>query len=302
MSEEQAGGERSDGGWLGVELRHLAALAAIAQEGSFRLAARRLGYVQSAISQQIAALERIVGATLVDRERGSGTVRLSAKGRLMLRHAEGVLAEVQAARADLACVDGHGHALRVGATHDVATHVLPRMAGELHAPLADGTLVLVERSHDTTLLELVDDGALDLAFAELPLPEGPYRHLEVAASPWRLYGGPEDGTVTVDVLARLPLVGSRSSRAFAEVETRLAREAGTPRIVFRADVWLTVRALVDASIGAALIPALLSPSDHAGCSVGVELPPFRLAVLWHRERRLPELAQRFTAIASRELG
>ena len=63
--------------WLGVELRHLAALQAIAAEGTFGKAARRLGYTQSAVSQQIATLERIVGERLLDRPGGPRPVALT---------------------------------------------------------------------------------------------------------------------------------------------------------------------------------------------------------------------------------
>src|SRR5919197_2541536 len=87
--------------WLGVELRHFLALEAVARERSFGRAARSLGYTQSAVSQQIAALERLVGQTLVARPGGPKPVSLTEAGRLLLTHAEAIAARVAAAQADL---------------------------------------------------------------------------------------------------------------------------------------------------------------------------------------------------------
>src|SRR5256885_14460806 len=87
--------------WLGLELRHLVALKAIAEHGTFGKAARSLGYTQSAISQQIATLERIVGQKLIDRPGGPKRVSLTEAGQLLLRHADGITARLQAAHADL---------------------------------------------------------------------------------------------------------------------------------------------------------------------------------------------------------
>ena len=57
-----------------LELRHLAALRSVAEEGSFIGAADALGYSQAAISQQIAALERCIGQTVFDRQIGRAHV------------------------------------------------------------------------------------------------------------------------------------------------------------------------------------------------------------------------------------
>src|SRR3989337_2059534 len=101
---------------LGVEVRHIAALHAIAEERSFHAAAARLGYSQSAVSQQIATLERIVGGKLIGGPGGPRTVFLTALGELVLRHAEAIVARLQAARADAdAMLEGDLGTLRVGA-------------------------------------------------------------------------------------------------------------------------------------------------------------------------------------------
>ena len=95
--------------WLGVELRHLAALEAVAREHSFGRAATALGYTQSAISQQIATLERSVGERLIERPGGSRPVALTEAGELLLGHAAAIVARLKAAQADLRAL-GEGRA------------------------------------------------------------------------------------------------------------------------------------------------------------------------------------------------
>ena len=63
--------------WPGLELKHLVALHTVAQTGTFGRAAHQLGYTQSAMSQQIAALEALVGHRLVERSRGQSGVELT---------------------------------------------------------------------------------------------------------------------------------------------------------------------------------------------------------------------------------
>src|SRR2546423_10883571 len=114
--------------WLGVEVRHFAALQALAHEGSFGRAAGRLGYTQSAVSQQVATLERIVGERLVERPGGPRAVSLTEAGSLLLRHAESIVARLQAAQADLhAMRSGEAGVLRVGTFQSAGARLLPEI-------------------------------------------------------------------------------------------------------------------------------------------------------------------------------
>src|SRR5215210_608872 len=101
--------------WIGVELRHFLALDAVATERSFHRAAAKLGYTQSAISQQIAALERVVGEKLVERPGGSQPVRLTRAGGIVMEHAHAIGARLASAQADLQALSaGELDPLRLG--------------------------------------------------------------------------------------------------------------------------------------------------------------------------------------------
>ena len=122
--------------WLGVEVRHFAALDAVAREGSFGRAADRLGYTQSAVSQQIATLEKIVGETLVERPGGPRAVSLTDAGEVLLRHAEAIVARLDAAHADIAALRA-GETGALGSDVSVDRRARPsRGDAPLHARLA----------------------------------------------------------------------------------------------------------------------------------------------------------------------
>src|SRR5262245_5796300 len=117
--------------WGGLELRHLIALRSVAEARTFGRAAELLGYTQSAMSQQIASLERIVGQRLIERSRGQPSVELTEAGRLMLAHAEAVIARLEAAHADLAAFgQGELGVLHVGTYQSVSAHILPLVMRE----------------------------------------------------------------------------------------------------------------------------------------------------------------------------
>src|SRR5947207_4403515 len=166
--------------WLGVELRHLAALEALARTGSFGGAARELGYSQSAVSQQIAQLEKVVGQRLVERPGGPRPVSLTDAGRLLLRHADSIVAQLEAAQADMeALAEGAAGPLRVGIYQSVGARILPALLRRFREEWPRVEVRVREETDAADLLRLLERGELDLTFADLPLPEGPFASVEV---------------------------------------------------------------------------------------------------------------------------
>ena len=96
-----------------LDLKHLVALDAVADTGTFGRAAERLGYTQSAVSQQIASLERILGDKVFDRPGGPRPVALTPLGaELLERKPTDVPSVVKGQEGGLGTMDYHSLALR----------------------------------------------------------------------------------------------------------------------------------------------------------------------------------------------
>ena len=181
----------------------------------------RLGYAQSAISQQVAALERNVGRRLFDRPGGSRPVTLTRAGELLLDHAESILSRLSAARIDLESLDDDDvtQGLRVGAPQTVAATLLPLILRNLGASPSEIGLDIRQSNDDVELLALLEQGELDVAFAELPIAAGPLESSALLEDPFVLIVHEEHPyvdlgrPVTLDELALIPLVLSKCEPA-----------------------------------------------------------------------------------------
>ncbi len=298
--------------WLGIEFRHLAALAAIAEEGSFRAAADRLGYVQSAVSQQIAFLERTLDVRLIERARGTYPVALTDAGRLVLGHFEEILVRLGAAWADVeALSDGRAGAVRFGAPASVEAQIVPEVLTRL--PRDSKLRVKVTQTADEAACAALAENRIDAALVSGPLPDGPLIGRRVIEDPLVLLVSADaplarrgHGPRMAEVAA-LALIGRSAARdtetAFAQFEALGVQ----PRIVHTTDDDASVHALVGAGVGAAILPAL--SVDHDDDSVAAlpldgSVRSRVLSLVWHAERDLTPTLETFcdaTIAACREI-
>ena len=293
--------------WLGLDLRHLIALKAIADERSFGKAAEKLGYTQSAVSQQIATLERIVGMRLIERPGGPRPISLTEAGEILLRHAEAIQARLLAAKADMGALEaGDAGRLRVGTFQSVGAKIIPRLLRRFSESRPDVEVVLRESPDESELLEMIERGELDLTFWTLPTVPGPYETIELLHDPYVLVV-PADSPLaelkrapTLKEIVLHPLIGFNYCSAMDHVETTLASTGRAPNIVFRSDNNGTVQGLVGAGVGLALSPRLTVDEDDPSVAV-IDLhgrvPPRVIGLVWHADRHRSAAAEAFVETA-----
>jgi len=143
--------------WSSTSLR---LLRAIAESGSFTAAAVALGYTQSAVSRQMAVLERAADARLFERQ--AGGVRLTGAGLTLLRHASAALDEVDRAAQVLQGADPDGGTARLGIFTSAGAVLVPEALGLMRRRRSDVQVVTREGS-TPTLVRSLRASTLDLA-------------------------------------------------------------------------------------------------------------------------------------------
>lgn len=285
---------------LGIEFRHLAALEAIVETGSFAAAARRLGYTQSAISQQIAVLERVTELQLLERPGGRRPVTPTEAGEHLLRHAVRATAAMRAAEADLsALAEGESGTLRVATFQSVGVRVIPAVM-RLYVERRPAIQVKLVETDDELTDQLVR-GGIDLAFVADPV-ETEIELIEVLSDPYVLLAparselAQRQKPVTAREIATLPLIAYRVSTHGGEM--RLRSKGFEPEIVFRSDDSGIVQGLVGAGVGYALVPRLtVDRGDPEVAVLDVRgIPRREIGLAWHADRRLSPAAKAFVEV------
>ena len=294
--------------WLGVELRHLETFHAVARAESFSQAALKLGYTQSAVSHQIAALERIVGVRLFDRPGGRRPVSLTEHGSLLLRHADRILATLATAEAEMQTLLEGRQRLRVGVFQSVGVRIVPSVLKYFSARAPNTEIHIVERTWEADLLTEVEEGSLDLTFATLPLEEGPFQFVELMCDPLVLLVSADSelakrkSVLTFEELAHIPVMTYQRCRRVTQLSEEMRSRGLRLELLHPSEDNNTLQAMVAAGMGAAFLPRLAVEPAHLGVSVAeVELPvaPRVVVLAWHQERPPNTLAQRFITIAGR---
>src|SRR5690349_15399406 len=183
------------------ELRQLATLVAVADEGSFGRAASRLGYTQSSVSQQIAVLEKTARGPLFDRPGGPKPVRITPLGAVLLQHGRELLRRADEMRDGIERFRAGDSRIDIGTFQTVSNTILPQVIGELRDAHPGCDIRLFEEETDDP-----DLTGLDLMFFD-----GRTKHegLKLLDDPYFLAARPGDfepGPVPLTELDGLPLV------------------------------------------------------------------------------------------------
>jgi len=246
-----------------LDVRRMRVLREVAVRGSFSAAAEALSFTQSAVSQQIAALEREAGTTLV--QRNARGVRLTAAGEAVVRHAEAIMARLAEAEAELEAIAGlRGGRLRLAAFESAAATLMPPAIADFRGkhPAVELSMSLYEPESSIPLLRSGDlDLVLDFDSGSARGGDGIER-IQLLEDPMYL-ALPLDHPlahrrrVRLADLAGEPWVAGTADCECNKLISRACAVAGyEPRIAFETDDYTAMQGFVAAGVGVSLIAEL----------------------------------------------
>lgn len=263
-----------------MELRDLRTLVAIVRCGSFTAAARQLGYTQSAVSQQLAALEQEVGHQLVSRR----PVRATPAGERLVEHAARILLRVEVAESELRSLGGDATALRISACPLAAPDVLAAALRQLRSsePMLQ---VTVASADGASAVRAVTTAASDVALVEGVSAPGEPLHLADAGLLTSVPIGQAPVVVLLPAGHPLSRAPSIDLAALADAPFVVAPPAApstrSAGVQYDGRDLATLAALVAAGLGLASLPAPRCAGLQGVTAVRLRDPP-----LVHRSEAL----------------
>jgi DNA-binding transcriptional LysR family regulator len=253
-----------------LDVRRLRVLHAVSSHGSVTAAATALGFSSPAISQQLAALEREVGLPLTERA-GRG-IALTPAADILVAHTEVLLAQLDAAEAEVAALrDQVAGSVTLAAFPSAAATLVPAVWAALARSAPHVHLDLLEMEPEESL-PAAARGDVDVAVAHeydvLPRPLDPlFERRELLADPVLIAAAatafpvqPDPlalDTLALETLAGQPFLAPRAGTSCAEMTLRACAQAGfVPRVMARATDFQVLLSLVAAGAGITLIPRL----------------------------------------------
>jgi DNA-binding transcriptional LysR family regulator len=278
----------------------LRAFLAVAEAEHVTAAAGQLRLSQPAVTRAIGRLEEQFGVRLFDRP--GHRVRLNAFGRVLAKHAGTIIAQLDTADAEIAALlDPHAGPVRIGFVRSLGTWLVPDLVRSFRA-VEPGVVFHLRQGLSEEISGLLENGDVDLILAS-PRPRLPdhvtwepltSERLELVVPPGHPLAARK--RIRLQEAAAEPFVAVAASE-FREISDRLCREAGfIPAVAFEADDVATVRALVGAGLGIAILPALHPPSVSGGpatLAIAGQDATRPVGLAWIPGQQLPALADAF---------
>lgn len=248
-----------------LNTNRLNVLREVVANGSFSVAADALSYSQSAVSQAIATLEAEVGAPLIERDRRG--VRPTAAGAALATHAEGILARMDDAEAEVAAIaGGRGGRLRIASFPTAGATLMPQAVARFGAAHPGVEVSLAEGESEQIASRLrAGDFEIVILFEFVGVGErlgAGIRRFELLDDPLHLALPAEHRLANrrklrLEDLREESWIQTSAAGPCARHVVRSCHAAGfEPRVSFESDDYQTVQGLVAAGVGVALIPRL----------------------------------------------